>query len=299
MTTIGFAGLANSHPFTDARHLKALRPGIRFLAWDPSPQRRALFADEHPSAEHVESPAALLASGPDVVVLTRPPAEVAGIVAETLDAGSAVSITKPAVTCEAELRALEAAVAGREERVFTTSVLRFAPDLDALPARIRRVHVNVHHDIEYWLDSAQRWQDDAGGLVPMMGVHAFDMLERILGPTMCITSCEARQRLDLGLGSPDIAVGAATSADGVRATFEIDGAPGGQTYSIEVETDDGTVIRRTLGQVDDGDPFGFLRAARMVLTLADGHPSPVAWDDTRAVLQAVVEARKLTQGVRR
>lgn len=295
MTTIALAGLANSHPLTDARHLRELRPSVRLLAWDPSPQRCALFLAEQPEATLVDTFEELLAPQPDVVIVTRPPSEVADIVAAALEAGSAVSITKPAATSRSELEALETAIAGREERVFTTSILRFAPDLDGLPAPIRSVHVVAQHHIDYWLDPAQRWQDEAGGLVPMMGVHAFELLECILGPTMHVTSCGTQRRSDWGLTSPDLAVGTVT-ADGVAATFEIDGLGDGQAYSVEVETLDHTVVRRVLGESGGDDPLGYRRVTSHVLAMADGAPSPLPWQRSTAVLQAVVEAREHAEG---
>lgn len=295
MTTIGFAGLANTHPFADAQHLRELRPTVQFVAWDPSAQRRSLFAAEQPEAEVVDSLETLLARHPDAVVVSRPPVEVANLAKLALDGGAAVSITKPAATCATELQALESAIAGRERLVCTTSVLRFASDLEGLPTPIRRAHVVAQHHIDYWLDPAQRWQDEAGGLVPMMGVHALEMLERILGPTVRVTSCQAQRVHDTGLASPDLAFGTVT-ADGADATFEVDAQSEEQQYKVEVETLDGEVIRRVLGESGGDDPIGARAAARAVLTLADGGASPVAWEHSAAVLRGVVEARELAEG---
>lgn len=295
MTTIGFAGLANSHPFTDAQHLRALRPTARLVAWDPSATRRKLFAAEQPVAQLVGSLEELLKASPHVVLVTRPPREVAGIVGRALEAGAAVWITKPAATSQAELEALRRVIVGSEERVCTSSVLRFAPELDDLPSPIRRAHVVANHHIDYWLDPAQCWQDEAGGLVPMMGVHAFELLERLLGPTIRVTSCEARRLREIGLTSPDVASGAVW-ADGAEGTFVIDGTTEGQAYAVEVEGADGAVVRRVLGQGGGDDPLGIRRAAKALLALADERPAPLAWEHSQAVLRCIVEARAWIEG---
>lgn len=295
MTTVAFAGLANSHPFTDAGNLRELRPDSRFVAWDPNPARVQLFLAEHPETSVASSVEELLALGVDVVIVTVAPRDVAGITRRALDAGLPVVITKPAATNRAELDALVEAVAGREDRVLTSSVLRFASAMERLPERFRRAHVVAVHDIEYWRKPDQRWQDDAGGLVPMMGVHAFELLEAVVGPGMRVTDCRAERRRDDELASPDVAEG---TVDGgvVPATFVIDGATPGQHYTVEVESPEGETVAIRLGE--GADPHGYLTIARHVLALADGQPSPLPWDRTMAVLTAVADAAALAGGSR-
>ena len=291
---IAYVGLANSHPFTDAEHVVTLRDDIELHIWDEDTWRMRCFAAEYPDAVAHRSFDELLAAQPDGALITVPPNRVAPLARALLTTGCAVAITKPAATCHDELAALEAAVAGHEERVLTTSILRFAPDLAAVTGPVEQVHVVAAHDIAYWAAPESRWQDEAGGLVPMMGTHAFELLEAMLGPTMRVTGCVASKASELPLTSPDIASGTASNADGVRATFEIDGTVTGQSYRVEYTDADGRHSIQ-IGANGGADPFGSEAMTRHLLAMADGTPSPLAWDDTAAVLRAVADARRFAE----
>lgn len=294
---IAYVGLANSHPFTDAEHVVALRDDVELHIWDEDASRMDRFVIDHPDAVAHRSFDNLLAAQPDGALITVPPSRVAPLVRALLTAGCAVAITKPAVTCHDELAALEAAVSGYEERVLTTSILRFAPDLAAVTGPVKQVHVVAAHDITYWAAPESRWQDEAGGLVPMMGAHAFELLEVMLGPTMCVTGCVASKTSDLPLTNPDVASGTASNADEVRATFEIDGTVTGQSYLIEYTDSDGRHTIR-IGESGGADPFGSEAMTRHLLAMADGAPSLLAWEDTAAVLRGIADARRFAEAER-
>ena len=294
---IAYVGLANSHPFTDAEHVVALRDDVELHIWDEDASRMRRFAADYPDAIAHRSFDELLSAQPDGALVTVPPSRIAPLAGALLTAGCAVAITKPAATCHDELAALEAAVAGREGRVLSTSILRFAPDLAAVTGPVEQVHVVAAHDIAYWAVPESRWQDEAGGLVPMMGAHAFELLEAMLGPMMRVTGCVARKASDLPLASPDVASGTASNADGVRATFEIDGTVTGQSYRVEYTDADGRHSIQ-IGESGGADPFGSEAMTRHLLAMADGASSPLAWDDTAAVLRAVADARRFAEAER-
>lgn len=291
---IAYVGLANSHPFTDAEHVVALRDDVELHIWDEDASRMRRFVADYPDAVAHRSFDELLAAQPDGALITVPPNRVAPLARALLTVGCAVAITKPAATCHDELASLEAAVSGYEERVLTTSILRFAPDLAAVTGPVEQVHVVAAHDIAYWAAPESRWQDEAGGLVPMMGAHAFELLEAVLGPTMRVTGCVASKASDLPLTSPDVASGTARNADGMRATFEIDGTVTGQSYRVEYTDADGRHSIQ-IGANGGADPFGSEAMTRHLLAMADGAPSPLAWDDTAAVLRAVADARRFAE----
>lgn len=291
MTRVAFIGLMNSHPFMDARNLRELRPGSRFLLLSDGDGPAGEFLAEHPEAQRFSTLLDLVAARPDVALITMPPRLVPVLTKVLLDAGIPTVITKPAATSAAELELFEAAVAGRGDRVLTSSILRFAPELAQVPDGTQHVHVTVSHHIDYWLEGRSRWQDEAGGLVPMMGVHAFEILEQLLGPSLTVTGCTTSGRGRGDLASPYFARGTAVAGDALSATFEVDGAAEGQSYTVEWH--EGRPHRLTLGDAGGGDPFGARAMMEHVLALADGGPSPLPWERTRAVLAAVAEASAL------
>lgn len=298
MTRIAIIGLANSHPRIDARNLASLRPGVRFLVQDEDPARVQDFLAEHPErAEQAATVADVVDAGCAAALVTVPPAQVASLVGPLLEASTAVLITKPAATTTQELEALDAAVRGHEDRVLTCSPLRMAPavaaQLRALGDATVAARAHAAHDIGYWTRPENRWQDEAGGLVPMMGVHALDLLELALGPSLRVTACTTGPPRDGVLTSPWHAEGRA-KADGRQAVFTLDGAVGGQHYTLEIDTADGT---RTiaLGEGGQEDPFGFRTLAGHLLAMAGGAPSPLPWPRSRAVLQAVADATRLSR----
>lgn len=290
---IAYVGLADSHPFSDADHVTVLRDDVEFHIWDDHVSRVEQFLMNYPAAVVHPSFEQLVAAQPDGALLTMPPSRVAPLTASLLATSCAVAITKPAATNEAELHALHEAVAGAEDRVLTSSILRFAPDLPASDT-VTRAHVVAAHNISYWTAPGSRWQDEAGGLIPMMGVHAFELLEALLGPTIAVTDCVAKKTSELALRSPDIAVGSAENARGTTATFTIDGTASGQSYAVQYTDADGE-HEVTIGSSGGADPFGSIAMTRHLLAMADSAPSPLAWTETTGVLRCVAEARRLAE----
>ncbi|NUS93285.1 MAG: Gfo/Idh/MocA family oxidoreductase, partial [Nocardia sp.] len=185
---IGFAGVAHSHPFSDARNARTL--GAAELAvWDPDDHsRRADFVRQWQATTY-ESLAALLDREPDVVIVTPRPHRIAAVVSAVLDRGIACFLNKVPAADPAGLAALDAAVGDRSGRFLTSSVLRFAPGIRALAAELAgaapiAAHISVRHGIDAFTTTARRWQDDpaeGGGTAVSMGLHAWEMLDTVLG----------------------------------------------------------------------------------------------------------------------
>jgi predicted dehydrogenase len=289
---IAIAGLANSHPYTDAGQLRELLPDVEFIVAEQDSGRRRKFLEQEPGAVEAAGVDEMVALAPDAAIVTVRPPEVGDIVEAFLDAGIPTYVTKPAAVTDEQLRRLDELVRGREHLFLTASVLRFASAMRALPDDVAAAHAIAEHHIDYWLHPDSRWQDEpdvGGGLVPIMGVHAFELLELVLGPTMRVTSCTTARVRDLDLKSPDLATGTAANDYGVLASFEINGMAEGQRYGIEITSEEATHTLQ-LGQGED--PYGFLTVVGAVVAMAGGAPSPLPWERTHAVLRAVVDARR-------
>src|SRR5262245_21055416 len=119
---IAIAGLASSHPFTDARLLAA--SGADLVVCDDEPGRLERFRGEHPGARVVSGLAELLAAKPDGAVLTVPTPRVPAALAGLLERGVPCFVNKPAAATRSQLAALARVVEADPRRVLTTSVLR-------------------------------------------------------------------------------------------------------------------------------------------------------------------------------
>ncbi|MGH8793778.1 MAG: Gfo/Idh/MocA family protein, partial [Stackebrandtia sp.] len=208
---IGFAGLAHSHPFTDAATARA--QGVEdVVAWSDDPTRLEAFRRDCDCLA-VDSLPALLARRPDAVVATLRPAEVAGVVAAVLDAGVPCFANKVVAATPAQLEALDKAVRGREDRFFTASVLRFAPAVRALAAELESAvpvlaRAVVRHDISMFLRPERRWQDDpavGGGTLVSVGLHGVELLDAVLGEGVQAAAAERAVRAVRDTRSEDAA----------------------------------------------------------------------------------------------
>ncbi|MFD2350528.1 hypothetical protein ACFSTC_16185 [Nonomuraea ferruginea] len=81
---IALAGLATSHPYTDAR---TLARHAELVVWEPDGERLRRFTEEHPEARVAGSLGEALDGGPDGVVLTVPNPRVPEALAAVLETG--------------------------------------------------------------------------------------------------------------------------------------------------------------------------------------------------------------------
>ncbi|MET8796888.1 Gfo/Idh/MocA family oxidoreductase [Nocardia sp. NPDC004568] len=295
---IGFAGVAHSHPFSDARNARTL--GVDELTvWDPDDHsRRADFAREWQATTY-ESLADLLDREPDAVIVTPRPYRIAPVVAAVLDRGIACFLNKVPAADMAGLDALDAAVGDRAGRFFTSSVLRFAPGIRALAAELAgaepiAAHISVRHGIDAFTTAARRWQDDpadGGGTAVSMGLHAWELLDSVLGREVTPLGGVTARIPDSATISENTVALHAVAAGGVPVTVDIVGAGTGECYEVVVHTEAG-IRRVSLGQADD---LGYLDCLRAVLAMADGAPPPVPWARSRAVVRTTLTAAQLAR----
>ncbi|MEV0726516.1 Gfo/Idh/MocA family oxidoreductase [Micromonospora purpureochromogenes] len=291
---IAIAGLATSHPYTDAR---TLRHGAELVVWEPDPQRLARFRAEQPDAAVAPDLAALLATDPDGVVLTVPTSDVPEALAQVLDRKLPCFVNKPAAATAGQLDRLQRVVAQAPELVLTSSVLRFAPHFVAFDVpreEVLSVRATVRHDVGLWATGYNPWQDDpavGGGTLVMMGLHGVELLVALLGPAVRLVGAAATVRRHRGLRSEDTGLLAVQWDDGVPGTVEVVGVSQGEAYEVTVHTAAGE--RRVVLQ-GGADELGYRSTVDAFLSMVRGAPSPVPWPQTRAVLDILTSARALT-----
>ncbi|MFI5717207.1 hypothetical protein [Nocardia sp. NPDC051750] len=293
---IGFAGVAHSHPFSDARNARSL--GVSDLAvWDADDHsRRADFVREWSATEY-ETLTGLLDWGPDVVIVTPRPRRIAAVVAAVLDRGVACFLNKVPAASPAALADLDAAVGTRSGRFLTSSVLRFAPGLRAFAGELERpiaVHVSVRHGIDIFTTPERRWQDDpadGGGTAVSMGLHAWEMLDTVLGHAITPLGGVTAWVPDSRTISENVVTVHALTDGGIPVSVDIVGAGTDEGYEVVVHTETG-VHRISLSGSDD---LGYIDCLRAVLAMAQGAPSPVPWERSRAVVRTTLAAAQLAR----
>ncbi|MGH3730046.1 MAG: Gfo/Idh/MocA family protein [Micromonosporaceae bacterium] len=301
---IAFAGLATSHPFTDAGTLTTADGGCELVVTEPDPERLARFIAAYPGTRVLPDLTALLDAEPDGVVVTVPPPEVPRVLDAVLRRDLPSFVNKPAAATAAQLAGLEAAVARAPHRVLTTSVLRYAPAVRRLGAAEDRsdllaVRVTVRHDVGRWLAGSTPWQDDpevGGGTLVTMGLHGVEVLVSLLGTGHRLTAVSAATRRYGGLRSEDTAVLGLRWPDGVLGTVEVLGVAGEESYEVAMHRASGSQLV-TMPDLDGSpgeasDPFGYRATMAEFLRMVAGEPSPVPWEQTRAVLATLTEARE-------
>jgi predicted dehydrogenase len=288
---IALAGLATSHPYTDAR---TLRDDAELVVWEPDPQRLARFRAEQPDAVVAPDLAALLATGPDGVVLTVPTSDVPDALAQVLQHKLPCFVNKPAAATAGQLERLERVVARAPELVLTSSVLRFAPEFVAFDVpreEVLSVRATVRHDVGLWATGYNPWQDDpavGGGTLVMMGLHGVELLVALLGPAVRLVGAARTVRRHRGLRSEDTGLLAVQWDDGVPGTVEVLGVSEGEAYEVTVHTAAG---ERRVVLRGGADELGYRATIDAFVGMVRGAPSPVPWAQTRAVLDVLASAR--------
>ncbi|NUP78893.1 MAG: Gfo/Idh/MocA family oxidoreductase [Nonomuraea sp.] len=290
---IALAGLATSHPYTDARTLSR---HARLVVWEPDPERLRRFAEEHPEAEVAGSLDEVLAGELDGVVLTVPNPRVPEAFARVLETGVPCFVNKPAAATRAQLDALRRLPV--HERVMSGSVLRFAPafaGFRADPDDVLAVRATVRHDVGLWADGYNAWQDtpgEGGGTMVTMGVHGVELLVAILGPDVRLVGAAGARRRYRTLRSEDTGVMALQWANGITGTVEIVGVSEGESYTVTLHGRDGSESVVIEGGPDPVHGLGYAGTVEAFLDMTGGKPSPVPWAETMAILEILVSARE-------
>ncbi|QFY11336.1 hypothetical protein GBF35_36390 [Nonomuraea phyllanthi] len=292
---IVLAGLATSHPYTDAR---TLTRHAELVVWEPDPERLRRFTDEHPAAKVTGSLGEALATGPDGVVLTVPNPGVPEALARVLETGVPCFVNKPAVASRAQLDALDRLDV--HDRVLSGSVLRFAPAFAGTtvdPGEVLAVRATVRHDVGLWAGGYNAWQDtpgEGGGTMVTMGVHGVELLVALLGPDVRLVGAAGAKRHYEGLRSEDTGVMALRWGSGVTGTVEIIGVSDDESYSVTVHRRGGSDTIVIEGGDDPVKGLGYEGTIEAFLSMVRGAPSPVPWEQTRAILDVLVTAREIT-----
>ncbi|TDD04423.1 Gfo/Idh/MocA family oxidoreductase [Nonomuraea deserti] len=290
---IVLAGLATSHPYTDAR---TLARHAELVVWEPDAERLRRFTDEHPSAKVAESLAGALGHEPDGVVLTVPNPQVPAALARVLETGAACFVNKPAAATRAQLDALDRLPI--HERVMSTSVLRFAPSFAGVradPDELLAVRATVRHDVGLWATGYNAWQDtpgEGGGTMVTMGVHGVELLVALLGPDVRLAGAARSTRHYGALRSEDTGVMALRWGGGVLGTVEVLGVSETESYAVTLHGRDSAETVVIEGGDDPMRGLGYEGTIDAFLAMVGGAPSPVPWEQTRAVLGVLVSARE-------
>ncbi|MDX3100808.1 Gfo/Idh/MocA family protein [Nonomuraea angiospora] len=288
------AGLATSHPYTDAR---TLARHAELVVWEQDPERLRRFTGEHPAAKVAGSLGEALATGPDGVVLTVPGPQVPEALARVLETGAPCFVNKPAAASRAQLDALDRLAIG--DRVLSSSVLRFAPAFAGVrvdPAEVLAVRATVRHDVGLWADGYNAWQDtpgEGGGTMVTMGIHGVELLVSLLGPDVRLVGAAGAKRHYQGLRSEDTGVMALRWGSGVAGTVEILGVSEGEAYTVTVHRRDGSESIVIESGDDPVKGLGYEGTIDAFLSMVRGAPSPVPWEQTRAILDVLVTAREV------
>lgn len=303
--SIGFIGLATSHPYADAATIIARHPDAAVQVWEPDPERMAVFLERFPQARVHETLTGIVDAELDGAIVSVPPPGIALAVAAIAERDFPAFINKPAAATLAQLDAVDAVVRPIAERVLSTSVLRFAEPVRQLAeridlARVLSARAVVRHDVARWLAGSTDWQDDVevgGGSIVTMGIHGMELLVVLLGADVEVTSSLGEVRHLHGLKSEDTAVIGLRWSNGILGTIDVIGVTETESYSVALETVDGTV---TIDLPSGGtDPFGYEKAIDQFLGMVDASRrgravvSPVPWAETRAILHGIATASSL------
>jgi len=290
---IALAGLATSHPYTDAR---TLARHAELVVWERDPERLRRFTEEHPRARVLGGLAELLATEPDGVVLTVPNPRVPAALAEVLETGAACFVNKPAAATREQLDLLDRLPI--HERVLSGSVLRFAPAFAGVkvdPAEVLAVRATVRHDVGLWAGGYNAWQDtpaEGGGTLVTMGIHGVELLVALLGPDVRLVGAAGATRHYETLRSEDTGVIALRWGNGVTGVVEVIGVTDEESYGVTVHRRDGAENIVIEAGDDPVHGLGYTGTIEAFLRMVDGAASPVPWAQTRAILDVLVSARE-------
>jgi predicted dehydrogenase len=231
-------------------------------------------------------------------VLTVPTPSVAPALQRFLERDLPVFVNKPAAATGDQLRAIDTVAREAPHRVLSTSVLRFAPALQALDVKAEEViaaHVTVRHDVGLWARGHNPWQDDpavGGGMLVTMGVHGVELLISRFGPDVELAGAATAKRHYPQLVSEDSAVLALRWAGGPPASVTFIGAAEAESYELVLHTTAGEHRVTLAGGAEPEVALGYRGTLNAFLSMVGGAPSPVPWEETRAVLSILIAARR-------
>lgn len=302
---VAFAGLAHSHPSTDAANVRDLGAEIVGVH-DADTHSSAEFAGRFGGAA-VTSVEGLHALRPDLVIATPRPHEVVPFLrALTVGTGAPLFVNKVVAATAGQLAARDRAIAAAAVPVGTSSPLRFAPGLRAFADGIRSeevlsIRVRAQHDNAAFQLPGRSWQDDpalGGGTMVTVGVHAWEMLDVIApGAELLGGAGWTRRAPGSATRSEDAGGLAGVLRDGTREVpiqVLITGVPGPDAYDIEVVTASG-IRSLTLSTDDVNESLGFRGLASALLAASAERRVAAPWAESRTVVANTIRAASLAR----
>ncbi|MCT9821206.1 hypothetical protein N3K63_13055 [Microbacterium sp. W1N] len=310
---VAFAGLAHSHPYTDAGNVRAL--GAEVVGVHDADARAAEDFALRFGGAVVASAGDLSTLRPDLVIATPHPHEVGAFLRALGDGTAPVFVNKVIAATALQLAEVDRAVADSSVRLGTSSVLRFAPAVRALAAEISAgpaaatvcaLRVHAQHDNAAFRLPSRAWQDDphsGGGTLATVGVHGWEMLDALLpGAALVAGSGWTRTRDGSATASEDAAgidglLRVPGAARDVPVQMLVTGAPGPDAYAVDVVTTTG--IRSIVIGGDDGDANEELGFAGLIRALLDAAPRAVTvapWDRARVVVANTIRGAEIARG---
>lgn len=304
---VAFAGLAHSHPYTDAENLRA-QGALVVAVHDTDADAAAAFGERFGAAV-VPSPDALTKVGADLVIATPRWDESVSILRAVTgpDAVAPVFVNKTVAATSAQLATFASAVAEAGVPVGTSSVLRFAPAIVALAeavaadraagAEVLAVRVHAQHDAAAFRLPGREWQDDparGGGTLVTVGVHAWEMVDAVL-PGAVLTAPAGTTRRVAWSPTRSEEAGVVTGilelrgAPSIPVQALITGVPGADAYRIEVVTS--AAVRAAELDVDDAnEALGFAGLVRALRGAASAGRAVAPWSAAEIVVRNTVVA---------
>lgn len=229
------------------------------IAKDPDVRLAGIVSTRGASAAGVPSfrtPAEAYAALPelDAVAICTPPQVRYALAREALNAGKHVLLEKPPALTVTELTDLATHAADLDRVLFTTWHSQYNAGVDAARARlagqtIRRLHITWKEDVRRW-HPGQDWIWQVGGFgVFDPGINALSILTRIMPGPVFVRSAEllTPRNRDMPIAATLAFASPAAGDDAVlTAAFDFR-QTGEQTWSIEVETEEGLVLTLEAG----------------------------------------------------
>jgi predicted dehydrogenase len=311
--------LAYSHPYTYRQILE--REGHQSVAvWDADPAARAAFG-ELSGATPVAAIEEISVDAIDGAILTGRLPERIDHALYFLERGVPVYTGKPMAATTADLDRLAAAVRRTGTPLLTTSVLRFAPALQALRrhldagtvGQVVAVRAVSAHKIDRYLEEPHTWQDDparGGGTLITMGVHALEMLATVLGAGFASVACRTDRRFHTASLSEDVALMTVAWESGLLGSVEVIGGVNVEYYAVEIYGSE-RVIRvfipkrdvedfrgAALGDADPWVEFGYVGTMAAFLEMCRSRQMPVPLAESEAITRALFAARRAASRAR-
>lgn len=310
---IAVIGLSYTHPYTYSAILP--RFGARAShVWDADPAAARELAERY-GATAVETVEQALEAGPDGAIVTSRGPERTGHALACIERGIPTYVGKPMVTNLGDLARIGEAVRRTGCPVMSTSILRFAPGIQALArwlaagkaGTLLALRASSIHSIERYMEEPHRWQDheeQGGGTIVTMGVHAVDPLILLLGREIESISCERAKRRYTESMSEDVALMTLRWPGGLLASVELVGGFAGEFYGVgvygseasyRVQVPKGDVVTHEGAAVGDADPWvelGYVATMEAFLELCRTRVPPFPLEETEVSMRTLLAARR-------